>query len=129
MAYAKDEDTYERLYNTLLSKDHTAVNRYFQANWHDIREQWVEGLKKKQFNFLTSTNNRVECINQKLKSVISKYSNIVTFFKDLKTALKMLETERNHRTLSITQKSSVHQLPAGSPEAKYKEFLTPYACK
>ncbi|KAI0241980.1 hypothetical protein LSAT2_015341 [Lamellibrachia satsuma] len=92
-----------------------------------LKEQWVEGLKVQQRNFLTRTNNRVESINQKLKSVITKFSNIVLFFKDLKVALSMLETERNYRIAQIVQKTSVIRHAAGSPEEAYCEFLTPYA--
>ena len=88
MAYAAGEVEYAKLYVDLQQTRHPAVMTYFDANWHTIREQWVEGLKLRQRSFLTRTNNRVESINQKLKSVITKFSNIVTFFKDLKVSDK-----------------------------------------
>ena len=36
------------------------VAEYYMKNWHPIREEWVEGLKQKQFNLQERTNNRIE---------------------------------------------------------------------
>ena len=46
-----------------------------------ILDQWVEGLKHDSCHHLNSTNNRLEAINQKIKSVMSKNSSVVTFLK------------------------------------------------
>ena len=81
IAYASGEQVYGELYQSLQRTKHVAALKYFDSNWHGIRELWVEGLKQQQRSFLTRTNNRVESVNQKLKSVITKFSNIVTFFR------------------------------------------------
>ena len=80
MAYASGEQAYEGLY-------HMAALKYFDSNWHGIKEQWVERLKLQQRSFLTRTNSRFESVNQKLRSVITKFSSIVTFFKDLRSVI------------------------------------------
>lgn len=67
MAYAIGEQAYQQLYQALQQTKHQAVLTYFDSNWHSIKEQWVEGLKVQQRNFLMQTNNRAESINQKLK--------------------------------------------------------------
>ena len=64
MAYAK---SYQVLYEQLLSTGLNAVMKYFNDNWHLIRNKWVEGHKNKYTNFRNSTNNRLESINQKLR--------------------------------------------------------------
>ena len=59
---------------------HKSVTDHFDGNWHSIREQWVDGLKNSQCKYLNRTNNRVESINAKLKSVITRYSGMMQFF-------------------------------------------------
>ena len=53
------------------------------------------------------TNNRVKSINQKLKSVISKFSRLPQFCAELVGVLSVLQTERNHKAISLFQKVSV----------------------
>ena len=60
-----------------------SVLDYFDANWHSIRNQWVNGLKNDKLIIQNHTNNHLECINQKLKSVITKYSNLNQFCSQL----------------------------------------------
>ena len=82
MAHATSEAVYQDLYEQLMQTRFTAVKEYFIKNWHSIRNEWVEGNKKKFSNFLNSTNNRLESINQKLKSVITKHSCLLDFHRD-----------------------------------------------
>ena len=65
---------------------HVAVLKYFDNNWHGIREQWVEGLILQQRSFMTRKNKHVESVNQKLRSFITMFSNIGTFFNELKVS-------------------------------------------
>ena len=127
MAYAKLLDEYMELYKELHELKLTSVNDYFDLNWHTIKEQWVECLKSDNITFLNRTNNRLECINQKLKSVITKYSNLPQFFSQLLITLDSLRTERDHRALTIFHKVPVTPFAKGTPESKYMELLTPYA--
>ena len=78
MAYAMSEEQYSELYDQLKNAPQRVVE-YFDSNWHAIRHEWVEGLKNASCNFMNRTNNRVESINQKLKSVISRYSRVTVF--------------------------------------------------
>ncbi|CAL8258529.1 unnamed protein product [Arctogadus glacialis] len=128
LTYASSEEEYDRLYGTLVGMNNESVLNYYNTNWHSIKEQWVEGLKRQSLNLMTSTNNRVEGFNHKLKSVITKYSGMVTFFKDLKQVLAVLETERSHRALLIVQKTSVMN-SQDATEVKYMQLLTPFVYK
>ena len=100
---------------------------YFNENWHHIREQWVDGLKNSQCNYLNRTNNRVESINAKLKMVITRFSGMTQFFSDLMQCLSSLRVERDHRALEVTTKRCIIAHDPASVLGKYVELLTPYA--
>lgn len=127
MAYAKSTDEYTELHRDLLGTNLKSVIEYFNTNWHPIREQWVDGLKNDNVTFQNRTNNRIESINQKLKSVISKYSSLPQFFSQLVVTLDSLRTERDHRALSVFQKVPITPFKPDSPEYLYMQILTPYA--
>ncbi len=79
MAYATSEDAYSDIYSRFCACAPGIVISYFNQNWHTIHEQWVLGMKYSSCNFLNNTNNILESINQKLKSVISRYSSLEEF--------------------------------------------------
>ena len=81
LAYAQSEESYQIIYEKLQETKLESVLDYYDEHWHDIRHQWVEGLKHDSCHYLNSTNNRLEAINQKIKSVVSKYSSVVTFLR------------------------------------------------
>lgn len=127
MVYARNEDEYSVLYDELKLSAPQRVVEYFDSNWHTIRHQWVDGLKNASCNFMNRTNNRVECINQKLKSVISRYSGMTLFFQDLMKCLHTLRVERDHRALDLTMKRRVTTYAPGTEFSQYMSLLTPYA--
>lgn len=126
MAYAKTIEEYSEIHRELKEAKLAGVTDYFDTNWDSIKEQWVDGLKT-DAAFMNRTNNRIECINQKLKSVITKYSSLPQFFAQFKVTLESLRTERDHRALAIFQKVPVTPFKAESPESLYMQLLTPYA--
>ena len=77
---------------------------YFDNEWHSIREQWVEGLKAMAFNFLTSTNNRVESSNGQIKTVCADQSTVSQFFEDFMSLYTSIRVEKDHKALLVTQK-------------------------
>lgn len=100
---------------------------YFDDNWYGIREQWVDGLKHSQYSYLNRTNNRVESINAKFKSIITRYSGITQFFNDLMQCLSSLQVERDHMALDFVTKRRVTSIDPQSALGKYVEVLTPYS--
>ncbi|KAM9314821.1 uncharacterized protein KZ484_024514 [Pholidichthys leucotaenia] len=127
LVYAKNEEEYQQIYGKLCQLNIKPVMDYFHSQWHNIREQWVEGLKSQCVNFLISTNNRVEYLILKLKSVMTRCSGIVSFFINLKAVLSVYETEQNHSALGIVQKSAITSHTSDSPQDKYSRLLTPFA--
>lgn len=127
MAYAQSEAAYTTFYDQFKQSAPKNVTDYFDGNWHGIREQWVDGLKNSQCNYLNRTNNRVESINAKLKSVITRYSGMTQFFNDLMQCLSSLQMERDHRALEVMTKRKVTGIDPTSILGEYMKLLTPYA--
>lgn len=126
MVYARNKEEYCKLYDELKNAPQRVVE-YFDNNWHSICYEWVDGLKNASCNFIYHTNNRVESINQKLKSVISRYSGITPFFQDLMKCLNTLRVERDRRALEITMKQQVSTYDPNTTFAQYMPLLMPYS--
>ena len=105
LLYTQNNEEYQKFYQLL--KQNKNVIHYFDENWHGIKEQWVEGLKRESCHYLNSTNNRLESMNQKIKSVVSKYSSILNFFQELMKCLDSLALERDHWAAMVFKKCSV----------------------
>ncbi|XP_019858006.1 PREDICTED: protein FAR1-RELATED SEQUENCE 4-like [Amphimedon queenslandica] len=129
MAYAASEEKYLEVYERFKDSAVPLVRQYFDTQWHSIRSQWVVGLKHSYGSFLNSTNNRVECINSKLKSVIDRYSSLEDFVEKFFLILRVMRSERDHRAIQSSQKVPVIFHTADPAVVKYMKLLTPYAFK
>ena len=105
---------------------HSVIN-YYNSNWHPIRYQWLEYFKGVNFTVGERTNNCLESINAKVKSVCSKYSSLSTLFDQFFSVLSCLRNERDHVTLTTMVKKRVTDVPPDSPEKQFAHYLTPYA--
>ena len=106
------------------------VLQYFNDNWHPIKAQWTMEMKYATGNFLNSTNNRLECINGKLKSVISRYSSLEEFVDKCFLILRVLRSERDHKAALFAQKVPVvFHNKHDTAMLSYMQYLTPYAYK
>lgn len=76
-AYCPSEEKYQEIYSRFCDSAPTVVLEYFNTNWHPIGQQWTVGMKN-------STNNRLESLNAKLKSIISRYSSLEDFIEEQK---------------------------------------------
>ena len=76
LTYSKSEKEYLENYECLLKSGLQSVIDYYNDNWHLIRYQWVECFKDANFTAGERTNNRLESINAKVKSVCSKYASL-----------------------------------------------------
>lgn len=80
LAYSKSESEYDEHYQDLLHSGLTNVISYYNSNWHGIRFEWVECFKGVSFTLGERTNNRLENINGKIKSVCSRYDTLPHYF-------------------------------------------------
>ena len=90
LTYSKSEADYLQNYECLLDSRLQSVIDYYNDNWHPIRHQWVECFKGVNFTAGERTNNRLESINAKVKSVCSKYASLSTFFNQFFAVLSCL---------------------------------------
>lgn len=127
LAYSKSHAQYTEHYQLLTQSGLQSVISYYNNNWHPIRHQWVECYKGLNFTLGESTNNRLESINAKIKSVCSRHVNLSTFFEQFFSVLSCLRNERDHATLMATVKKRVLDAPKNSPHWQYASLLTPYA--
>ena len=81
--------------------------KYFDDQWHPIRKQWTMGMKYSTENFFNNTNNRLETLNAKLKSVISRYSSLETFVDKFFLILRVLRSEQDYQASLSTLKVPV----------------------
>ena len=128
LTYAKSEAEYYEHYLALLETCPKSVTEYYNTNWHPIRHEWVECFRGFSFTLGEKTNNRLESINGKVKSVCSRYVSLSKFFEQFLAVLSSLRNERDHATLMALVKR-VTTLPHDSVEVQYEQLLTPYACK
>ena len=127
MSYATNEEKYFNAYQELQQTKLKAVLDYFNDNWHDIRDEWACGLKDDNLMFQNHTNNRVESINQKLKSVISMFARLAQFCCELLKVLSSLHIERDHRAITLFQKVPSQPFPKGSVKSLHMQVITPFA--
>ena len=130
IAYSSSEEKYQELYSHFCNCAPSTVVEYFNKNWHPIRNEWVMGMKYSTGNFLNGTNNRLESINAKLKSVISRYSSLEEFTDKFFLILRVLRNERDHKAALVAQKVPVvYNSHHDTTIANYVQHLTPYAYK
>lgn len=130
MSYASSEQKYLELYAHFRNCAPPVVLQYFDAHWHPIRKQWTMGMKYSTGNFLNNTNNRLESLNAKLKSVISRYSSLETFIDKFFLILRVLRSERDHKaSLSALKVPVTYHSITDAALVSYMKHLTPYSYK
>ena len=97
LAYSRSEAEYIDHYESLKSTQLHNVLTYYDSNWHKIKKQWVEGHKHQQMSLGERTNNRIESLFQKLKSLTSSHHKLLQFLKRFISFLHMNRTERDNK--------------------------------
>ncbi len=127
ITYSRSVEQYienrQKLYDLNVKK----ITEYFDKNWDGIRNEWVEGLKSQNVTLQTSTTNRVESINQKMKQVCNRDQSLEQFATSLLQLFQSLRVQRQHSTLKSTMKIPVLRENISESEAAYHTLLTPYA--
>ena len=126
LAYAASEE-YDKHYTTLLETCPQSVSTYYDSNWHTIRHKYVECYKSFSFTLGERTNNRLESINRKIKSVCSHHANLTKFFDYIFIVLTTLRNERDHNIIMALIKNPVATF--SDVEKSFSDLLTPYVFK
>ncbi|XP_037282544.2 zinc finger SWIM domain-containing protein 3-like [Rhipicephalus microplus] len=128
MVLSRSSEKFEELQLEFDNNVCQEIRSYYDKNWRPIKDEWYTGPKFMSENFNNTTNNRIESLNAKLKSVIKKNSSLEEFVCSLFTVLNALSDERDHRALTSISKRPC-KAPSSPEEAMYQESLTPYAFK
>ena len=81
------------------------VKDYFDANWHNIRSEWVHGLKG--FNLSNNTTNRIESFFSHVKSLICHRAPLKDMIQNFLQILQTLRTERYYRMVKKYNKRNI----------------------
>lgn len=128
MAYSRTATEYDRLYQELLKLKLPMVTKYFNENWHEIKNEWTMHGKNEWNNYMNYTTNRVESLNQKLKIIGNHYASLLTFFDNLILSCTVISSEKDIKAV----KQSMKVLRVRFDDTvliQYNEFLTPYIFK
>lgn len=105
----------------------SGVIQYFDQNWHNIKEQWVKCFIVKYHCFGQRTNNRLESLNQKLKTVITKYSALPAFISSLDRCIGGMCIEKDIKRAEAVMKKPADTSLFESHDYLYHKILTPFA--
>ena len=71
LVYSKNEDEYQRLKQQVFTETNKDFKEYFIKSWDDCQEMWVTYKRDSYSHLGSTTNNRLESHNQKLKDLTS----------------------------------------------------------
>lgn len=126
IVYSKSETEFKTLVDNMKALIPNRVFTYIEESWLSIKDQWCPYLARIPSNFLNTTNNRLECINSKLKKVISKNSTLEEFVDKLFTILTLLKEEQNFRLADHLNRRYTG-VAYTDLQFKYKKLISPYA--
>ena len=127
LAYAHSETYYNTKYQEFCEIcPNDRVKSYYNNNWHNIRSEWVQGLKSTQFNLGENTNNRLESYFAKLKDIVTHKVPIRDFIIQF---MKSLTSQRNIiRDKAIKATTRVRAQPLQCEvECEFDRLLTKFS--
>nr|XP_039267872.1 uncharacterized protein LOC120342897 isoform X1 [Styela clava] len=127
MILAKNQEVYSFHFERLKLYAPAELFAYFMNNWHTVQDEWVDGLKCPFAYFLDQKNNRLDAINQIVKSLCDNFQTVPKFFHDLLRSIGSLQLERKQRALTVPVKGPVITSEFHIAEMQYKNLLTTYA--
>lgn len=129
MMYAPTPLEYSSFYDDLVALNLEKLQQYFDKNWHpiEIRKQWAAHFTNNSQNYMNRTTNRLESINQKLKTVVTKYGTLHNFLKETLDCIQSLGLERDQRTIRSIHRKPVSAINDTPDEHCYRTLLTNFA--
>jgi hypothetical protein len=114
MIYSKDEESYQvelLKLNKIASKDFI---KYFNNNWNNCKEMWVQYFRKNLTIFGTHTNNHIEAYHRKIKrqiqhsfSILCLITTLITFISTYKSRQNKYELDNLKSSTNPNTKNSV----------------------
>lgn len=118
VVHSSTEDEYNNAKEDLSDATNTSFIGYFTNNWDNYKEQWVSFLRDQYLHFANTTNNRLECHNQKLKDVTSRSMSLSEMFKNVLLFCRTNTSEYSHKSFveEFTSLSSAYDDVPGVSE-------------
>lgn len=104
LVYSQTAADYESTYQELCDLKLDLVTKYFNENWHEIREEWTMHGRNNYANFMNATNNRSERLNRTLKQIGNRHANLLSFFENISTSVAVLASEKDIKAIRSTMR-------------------------
>ncbi len=104
IVYAKSEAVYQSAYQELCALKCDGVIKYFNENWHAIKEEWTMFGRNQYANFMNSSNNRSERLNRTIKQIGNRNADLITFFENITTTVAVLASEKDIKAIRSTMR-------------------------
>ena len=120
LVHAKDESGYEKLRQDVFDATNDEFKQYFLKNWDNCQNMWVTFKRDTYVHLGNTTNNRLECHNQKLKDLTSHTSSLSEMFANVLRFARASEAEykQSSFTEEFTSVSSADDGISGVPEIR-----------
>lgn len=69
LVYSESAHAYDLAYEELRSLNLEQVSKYYDENWHAIRQEWTTHGRNTHANYMNNTNNRSERLNRTFKQI------------------------------------------------------------
>uniref|UniRef100_A0A7M5UYK0 ZSWIM1/3 RNaseH-like domain-containing protein n=1 Tax=Clytia hemisphaerica TaxID=252671 RepID=A0A7M5UYK0_9CNID len=126
LCYAQSKEAFDDFQAEFMAIECPKLRQYYVKNWKPISNEWVKCFKAEYGNFLNSTNNRLESINSKLKSVIGHRSSLEEFVRDFFTVLSSLRADRDLKVANEFLKARI-ETPSDPNIQAIRSHLTSYS--
>lgn len=80
------------------------MTKYFNENWHVIKEEWTIYGRNQFAHFMNRTNNRSERLNRTFKQIGTRYANLLIFFENISSSVAVLASEKDIKVIRSTMR-------------------------
>nr|CAH7743642.1 unnamed protein product [Callosobruchus chinensis] len=129
LASSKNPEQYKECYDSLIDLNLPAVTKYFNDNWHNCQEEWVQYLEEGRCLHGVPTTHQLQLFTQKIRPLYSLHNNLQDFYKDFLDFLETTHNERKQKAIQMIYKNKSTTIAPNSAEDQYFRQLTPFAFK
>lgn len=104
LVYSKTSDDYNVAYDELCAMKLELVTKYYDDNWHEIREQWTMHGRNTYACYMNTTNNRTERLNRTFKQISNRHAGLLTFFENVSTSVAVLASAKDIKAVRSTMR-------------------------
>ena len=118
LVFSSSQGEYERWRQELLDSTNRDFWEAFWGNWDSCKSMWVTLERDQVIHFASTTNNRLESHNQKLKDVTLRLSSLSEMFQNVLLYVRTAESETSHASFTeeFTSRSTVDSSAPGVSE-------------